>query len=276
MKLTIKKCLIPLPLPWNGVLSGAVLENTCTIDNMLYFFHVLQYENKTIRNTFEKSHLRVEKILHKIHCLFKDNKWSEGKCLWASEVINLQIEDKVELYGNEGELSFNHVSDRANTAYKSTCSSSNCPEKVSLHVNKHIYFNAPSIEINNLQKAIDSWLQNDKEVLCNKDGCTGVRKHHPRRFVLGKVPDYFVLPLEFCPWQGNLPPFIKIEKQKFRLKVVTYGNGHHFNSSLNYNGKWFSYDGLREYHEPGTGVRLQTKQQAPKMYHPSHCLFVKE
>lgn len=273
-KITIKKSCIPAPLPWDGSHLETEFTNTCTIDNMLYFFHVLQHEKESVREAFKESRNHVENMLYEIHNLFKQKKWAEGKYIWATQVLNLQMHDEVNLLGGEDEYFFNHIQDAATTAFKSVCNSKKCPEKVSLIVNKQVSYSAQSAEIDTLQKAINKWVANQKQVACNKQGCEGTRKYHPRQFVSG-LPEYFAIELELCPWQGTLPVHITLKQQKYQLRVVTYGNGHHFKSSICYRNKWYLYDGLREYHEPGTGVWCQAKAKAPPRYHPDYCLYVK-
>ena len=45
LKITMQRYSTPPALPWNGWYGDTELTNTCTIDNMIYTFHILQVEN---------------------------------------------------------------------------------------------------------------------------------------------------------------------------------------------------------------------------------------
>jgi hypothetical protein len=81
LKLTIKRCALPAPLPWNGWHLETEFVNSCTIDNMLYFFHLLQTESEQIREGLKDSVDPVERLLYEIHTLFNHKRWAEGNYL---------------------------------------------------------------------------------------------------------------------------------------------------------------------------------------------------
>ena len=126
----------------------------------------------------------------------------------------------------------------------------------------------------NLEDGINGWIANEKYVPCNKHNCRGTRKYHSRQFLSGSVPRYFGLELSLCPWAANLARTLTVAGHIYQLRASTYGNGHHFNASLSFKGRWYSYDGFREYHSPGTGMKRLPKPQIPTRYYPNYCFYV--
>ena len=255
LKITMQRYSTPPALPWNGWYGDTELTNTCTIDNMIYTFHILQVENEEFCNYMKDSDSFVNRTLYSIHECFLQKKWSEGKFIWIDQILKLPLHNRVDLFGGEDVNFFNHINNDQATAYKSVCSNDQCPEKVSLKVNRVLGFSQPSNTIQNLQDGIIAWIMNEKQLPCNKHDCNGIRRHHKRQFVSGSVPRYFALELSLCPWSASLPLTLNIMGHLYHLKAATYGNGHHFNASVSFKGRWYFYDGLREYHSPGSGIK---------------------
>ena len=273
-KITIQKFTTPPCLPWNGWYHDVEFKNTCTIDNMLYCFHLLQTESHEFCCFMKESDNMVDQVLYSIHECFKQKKWIEGKCLWVQRILSLPVQDSVDLLGGEDEFFFNHISTGQATAYKSVCSDPLCPEKVSLRINRLLGFSERSETITSFQRAVTDWMVNTKFQPCQKGTCRGTRKHHPRHFLTGSVPKYFGIEMSLCPWAADMPLTITILDNLYQLKAATYGNGHHFNSSLSFKSRWYSYDGLKEHHSPGTGMKRIPMPQIPARYHPDYCLYV--
>ena len=158
------------------------------------------------------------------------------------------------------------------TTFKSVCSENDSPEKVSLKVNYILSFSQPSNTVKNLEDGINGCIANEKYIPCNKHNFHSTRKYQSRKFVSGSVPRYFGLELSLCPWAANLP--LTVAGHIYQLRAATCGNGHHFNASLSFKGRWYSYDGLREYHSPGTGIKRLPKPQIPTHYYPNYYFCV--
>lgn len=143
--------------------------------------------------------------------------------------------------------------------------------------------------------------------------CEGTRTLSQREFV-NQPP--IVLPLEItnCPWpiseKLNLAGrrcvlccvmatsddiyYIKKQQQLIQLMLwmkfmyvmnlnfryclygKTFGNGRHFVCVLRAGRQWCYYDGLREYHDPGTGNQFVNKNYNPRGYIQSHCIYIQD
>ena len=126
LKITLKKYSTPPTLPWNGWFNDVELTNTCTIDNMLYVFHILQDEHEDFCNFMKESHFDVNRTLHEIHKCFTLKKWSEGKSIWIQQILNLPLREKVDLLGGEDVFFFDHIKHEEATTYKTVCSNAGC------------------------------------------------------------------------------------------------------------------------------------------------------
>jgi hypothetical protein len=62
----------------------------------------------------------------------------------------------------------------------------------------------------------------------------------------------------------------------YSLAAITYGNGGHFNADIIIQGTWHHYDGLREYHDKGTGLTKKKVPMPRNGYQRSSALFVKD
>ena len=128
------------------------------------------------------------------------------------------------------------------------------------------------------QAAVTQWMLNTKQRLCSqmdKDGirCLGIRSTSPRSFMMGPPP---FVPIELCNCRWNvLPNELDIQGHKYSLTAVTYGNGGHFNSSIFFQGKWYAYDGLQEYHRKGTGLIKQQRPIPRPGYIRNTALYIK-
>ena len=250
LKMTIKKYKLPCPLPWNTWHDQKELTNTCTIDNMLFFFHVLQRERNDINDMFKNSPDQKLNFLHKIHCLFQQENWAAGKYAWISSFMNIACNTEcVDLLGGEDQFFFDHLPVN-HTTFKSTCDNPSCVQKVSLLISKEIGLEPQSHSVKSFKTSLNNWFDNVRQRECRKDGCNGVRNNSPRHFVNQNI--FFFMELSLSPW----PPTdsVVINGVKYLLYAVTYGNGHHFISCLRIRGNWYHYDGLSEYHEPGKGL----------------------
>ncbi|CAG2189431.1 unnamed protein product [Mytilus edulis] len=119
----------------------------------------------------------------------------------------------------------------------------------------------PNATVRDFQDGVNDWLKNDHSCQCTKTTvdithiCGGTRKYSPRQFV---TPEPIIIPFEVngSPW-ATFPDKLKINNISYELVAQIYGNGGHFCASLRHNNKWFLYDGLKEYHSAGHGLRLQ-------------------
>ena len=187
------------------------------------------------------------------------------------------MNDKVDLLVGEDIFFFNHVNQGQTTTFKNVCFENDRkwrPEKISLKVNYILNFSQPSNTVKNLENIIKCWIANEKYVPCNKHNCHSTRKYCSRQYVSGSVPRYFGLELSLWPCAANLPVTLTVTGNIYQLRASTYGNSHHFNASLSFKGRLYSYDGLGGYHSPETGIKRLPKPQIPMHYYRNYCFYV--
>ena len=112
------------------------------------------------------------------------------------------------------------------------------------------------------------WLENKKNVICT--ACKGIRSLSKRELLVHEI---IYLDISNMPW--TTPSTIKIMESDYQLRMITYGNGGHFCSSILINNRWYTYDGLKEYHSPGTGLKRISKPIAPAGYQQDYALLAK-
>ena len=122
-----------------------------------------------------------------------------------------------------------------------------------------------------LQQSINEWFVNSKQkpcAMCNN----GVRKYGERYF----VSDPLVIPIDVsnCPWSA---PNTLHMNGKYGLAGVTYGSNDHFVSNIRCipSNKWVFYDGLREYHSKGSGLKKILADTSPQRHHRSYAIYDK-
>ena len=124
----------------------------------------------------------------------------------------------------------------------------------------------------NFQKSVSAWLKTKKNTLCGKHGCSGIRTKHEHQFVNGQ-PAFLRIDLSLSAFTPSNK--LTLNGVEYKLGLVTYGNGHHFNSCVRIQQKWYHYDGLREYHNPGSGLVRQIQPKPKAQYHQNNCVYVK-
>ncbi len=84
LRLIIKHQALPKPPPWGGLSVNQNIEmiNTCTIDNILYFLHILFIYRADILQEFQKKDNVAFRILIQVHLMMKDNLFSDAKIAW--------------------------------------------------------------------------------------------------------------------------------------------------------------------------------------------------
>lgn len=114
LKLKIgKKRYFSSQLPWNGLLENPEIEfvTSCTVDNKLYFFHLIQTENPSIERELKTSTLSCMKILNTFHPLFEESKYPEGKYIWLKQIDRFKdpLFSVIDSHGSEDEFFFRHI-----------------------------------------------------------------------------------------------------------------------------------------------------------------------
>jgi hypothetical protein len=234
--------------------------------------HVLQTYRNDVCNLFQNSTDPVLKCLYNVHSCFKEGKFPEGKQMWINLFPCLAGGDKIDLHGGEEDYFYSKLSGQTCNAYRSVCNNDQCPQPLTVKYCNNLTFDLPTENggPRSLQEGIAAWISNKKQVICKKCGAT--RKYTKREFVNGSP---IIVPVEIvnCPW--NVPDVIQLERSKYKLLAITYGNGGHFTASIKIDNAWYHYDGLREMHQRGTGLKRQQKPKAVgNRYLQNYCIFV--
>ena len=142
LKLKIKKSTLPNPLPWGGHIPkyNIELQNTCTIDNMLFFFHVVQTSRKDLAMEFSSSTLPVLRLLYDVSTQFKEGKWASGKHEWLRQFDKFSGQGIWDADGSEHDLFWKKMVPMTATTYTSQCCSSSCSSPVMVHTSNTISF----------------------------------------------------------------------------------------------------------------------------------------
>ena len=121
LKVKATKRKLPDALPWNGTIlaSNTEMINTCTIDNMLFAFHVLQTYREDIKDYMKKSQDKILQLLYEIHTLFSQSKFAEGKLKWVVLFPDAKRQKKWNMWGAEEDFSFGKIDCR--TTYTNSC-----------------------------------------------------------------------------------------------------------------------------------------------------------
>jgi hypothetical protein len=277
LKMKIKKQKVAPALPWNGWSGGIEMTITCTADNMLYFAHVLQIEREDITAKFKSSTEPALNLLYQVHQCFFQDKFPEGKHLWLDQFFNSDL-DVWDAYGAEEDYSFSKLP--VLNTYTSACSKpESCAEPVKIFQSNMIGYNHRRTGAKGLGDGVQRWIENKGQSICGRKVrdsdmrmCDGLRTTSPRVFV-AEIP--CILPIEVAasPWP-TLTPKLKICNTGFSLQMVTYASGGHFCASIKIKGEWWLYDGLKEYHRPGSGLQRQPCPIPPQGYSRNTCVYV--
>ena len=141
LKLTITKSRIPAPPPWNGTVKNVEMTNTCTIDNMLYFFHMLQTYRPDIKELLKMSTDNTMKLLYTVHLQFQKGKFAEGKLMWFLQFQQFVGTDKIDGHGSEDQFFFSKLQVLTSTTCTSVCSNAGgCSQPVTVHTGRIVTF----------------------------------------------------------------------------------------------------------------------------------------
>ena len=100
---------------WCG--EEAILTNTCPVDNLMLFMHLLLLTNIDALRFLEASALNVSKLVMQVHALLCAKKWMAAKVLWLQGIGARPDGDGVlNVYGSEHD--FCSFSSRS---YRRTC-----------------------------------------------------------------------------------------------------------------------------------------------------------
>ena len=268
LKIQIKKQSIPPYLPWGGTCADGVrLSNTCTIDNSLYLFHVYQTFHHDFTNFCRDSDDVILNTLYRIHTLFGEGEFAQGKLMWLNLFSSISIQDGgIDCFGSEDEYFYIKMHHFTQTAFTSTCNNPECMMPVSIQSGRIIsYPMKDQCSGKTLSKALSHWIKNKRSKQCTKGNCTGRREHGKRYFVNGVPP---VLPLDVsnCPWA--ITPNLQLCDFDYILAGVSYSRGAHFVSHIKIPQGWLMYDGLQ-------GNKKVPSRTTPSRCHMSHALYIK-
>lgn len=142
LKIKIVKANMSNPLPWNGWCNGIEMTNTCTVDNVLFFFHKLQTYREDIQAFLSSSDIPSLKLLYDVHNHFKQNKFTEGKYIWLAQFFPVgENVSQWDAHGDEDTYSFDPLAANVSTTYTSTCSNKEtCSEPMRVLTSKLIGF----------------------------------------------------------------------------------------------------------------------------------------
>ena len=148
LKLKIQAAKLPPPLPWNGSLyvpninSFVEMRNTCTVDNMLYFWHCLLPIRTYIKDCWLTSGSQddVMVLLVHMHEEFKGGNFAKGKYLWFQQFDQFRGLNGIDSHGSEDEFFFCLFRNTTCTVFTSICSNEVCPKQVMIHSGSVICF----------------------------------------------------------------------------------------------------------------------------------------
>jgi hypothetical protein len=137
LKITITKTKVPPALPWNGQVvqenKTIRMMNTCTVDNFLFFVHVLLGNRSDIHKFFSESGDPVFKCLLDVHCCFQNDQHAEGKLLWLKQFDQFKQVLSIDAFGTEDQYVYAKLRSTTSTVYTSKCSNEACPQPESVH-----------------------------------------------------------------------------------------------------------------------------------------------
>ena len=265
-------------LPWNGWYNGTEMINTCTADNLIFFFHTLQLQREDTTTILKNSYNESFVLLNKLHNLFKEGNFNEGKYLWLSQFFSNT--DQWDAYGLEHTYSFCKLDDIMTTTYRSSCSNAEfCSRPTRILLSKMIGCENRNAGAASFEHGIRKWMCNSSSTQCpymSEDGstrCSGVRITSHRQFE-SEPPMLFYVELSTCLWP-RLPPHLNLQDDEYTLKMITYGNNGHFCCAMHFQKQWWLYDGLKKYHNAADGLSKIKRPAPPAGYTRSHCIYVK-
>ena len=104
--------------------------NTCPVDNLLYFNHLILTNNPVIREWFmhHATNLRPCEALLSASKFFADGQFNEGKCVWLDAFGTYRKNQQTwDVWGSESEQFVLPFGPIQRTTMESTCNFSACP-----------------------------------------------------------------------------------------------------------------------------------------------------
>jgi hypothetical protein len=276
LKIIIKQQAIPKPPPWGGMSTqrNINLVNTCTVDNMLYFMHILFIFRRDILDEFTQCNHPFAQVLVQVHHLFLEEKFSLGKIIWLEQFFN--GDGTWDCFAGENEYFFSKLSEFTKTVYTKSCSNpqGNCSRAVQLFQSSCLCTNWLGENVQSVQSCLDDFIKNS-DAPSNCPTCIlGVRTQSARQFVHAKPPLVF-MEIDTCPFQ-RMPPSINVNGTQYGLFAITYGSGGHFVGCVKVPQKgWHSYNGLELYHGYGPGMKKILQPNAPPGYMKNNAVYVR-
>ena len=225
--------------------------------------HSLLLQRNNISKNWKRSSITAFEILQSVHEKFQINKFHEGKHMWLNQFFRVNS-PTWNSFGSTYDYSLCKIP--VATTYKSTCNNQACSEPVKVKISPILGYIQGATN-KTLQAGINKWLDNAIRIHCTK--CPGMRSYSRREFVTQDTIIY--VDVSNNPW--SIPLSLNIKLSKYQLRMITYGNGGHFCSSILINNRWYTYDGLKEYHSPGSGLKRIIKPTAQPGYFPDYALF---
>ena len=269
LKMKIVKSSMVKSLPWNGWADGTEMTNTCTVDNLLFFSHMLQCERVDLADEFKNRNYQSYQMLNAVHNRFAENKFSIGKKIWLGQFFD-EESTTWDSYGSEQDISFCKLP--VANVYTSTCRKESCFQPVLLFTSRIIGYENNTA---NLNKGVNRWLENKSLTLCGRRGCDGLRTTTNRSFIDEAPPSLFAVEVMASPW-ATFSPHISIGNTVYMLSMVIYGSGGHFCASIKFRNQWWLYDGLKVYNCSGTGLKRQPRPIPPPRFSKNYVLYVKQ
>jgi len=287
-------------IPWGGVTStGIRLINTCPLDNWLMIFQALVKSKQIDLTDLTDTGYIIEYVLQ----LIDQHQFGDAKTATLTTQPQL-ISNTINLYGNEDDYFIKLLRPYLYSKVTSTCSLSTCPAPTDVPTSCTVNLGLPAhLRSSMFLDSLDDWLhpaasicgrrfngEPQAHIPCLQDvtlddngiphpswHCIGMRDYSERSLL--NPPKIFIFSVDLLSRRGALtisqvPSSILLQGQKYCLYGATLWNGGHYIGMFNYKNRWVMYDGMKEAHQPNSGLSYsQAAFQEPHGYLLSYLIF---